>query len=223
MRPHVTTADGRSPGLRVLALRRLPSRPKASSGFSGARLAAYSCGGSRSFGLAPSLRSLLIPEGNHRGDCDAIAKLASMPPLCAHRSLDWEFFSVRKRGMTSSPVARADRRLSRADSGRDARQRVRCAGSGRSSRKRCDESPTGCGERVAITVEVADARRRQSCPKLELPPETTAIPRRASATLRVLVAGNYQSQCGGAPNAGELKVLAGSGAYVCTGSSKPRS
>jgi hypothetical protein len=68
------------------------------------------------------------------------------------------------------------------------------------------KAPTGCGERVAITVEVADAKRRLSVSKLELPPETTAIPRRASATLRVLVAGNYQARCGGAPNAGELKV-----------------
>src|ERR1700730_14661611 len=33
-----------------------------------ARLAAHSCGGSRSFEPdRPSLRSLLIPEGNHRG------------------------------------------------------------------------------------------------------------------------------------------------------------
>ena len=60
----VTTADGRSPGSRVTALRRLPGCP---SGMNGARLAAYSCGGSRGFGRRPSPRSLLIPEGNHRG------------------------------------------------------------------------------------------------------------------------------------------------------------
>ena len=55
--------DGRSPGSRVLALRRLPRSPQ---WHHGEQLAAYSCGGSR--GVEP--RSLLIPPGNHHGQAN---------------------------------------------------------------------------------------------------------------------------------------------------------
>ncbi len=68
---HVTTAGGRSPGSQVIAFDRPSQSLPASVVMSGRRLAAYSCGGSRSIvRLAPNaLRSLLIPEGNHRLRC----------------------------------------------------------------------------------------------------------------------------------------------------------
>jgi len=69
--------DGRSPGSRVAALRRLPSGLYGRQWHDGARLTAYSCGGSRSLGPEPSLRSLLIPEGNHRANCARAAECAS--------------------------------------------------------------------------------------------------------------------------------------------------
>src|SRR5580693_1822240 len=53
-----------------------------------ARLAAHSCGGSRSFRLEkPSLRSLLIPEGNHR-DHHAWSGFRASMDLVAPRSED---------------------------------------------------------------------------------------------------------------------------------------
>ena len=57
----VTTADGRSPGLRVATFR-LPSQDPRSQWIRDGRFTAHSCGGSRRFGQAPpALRSLLIP------------------------------------------------------------------------------------------------------------------------------------------------------------------
>src|SRR5271155_4206271 len=44
----------------------------------GARLSAYSCGGSRGIGLTPSPRSLSIPEGNRQVDDAWVQSLASM-------------------------------------------------------------------------------------------------------------------------------------------------
>jgi len=65
----VTTTDGRSPGSRVNACAP-PSQAVTGPVAFDAKLAAYSCGGSRGIGrkIPPAPRSLLIPEGNRHGN-----------------------------------------------------------------------------------------------------------------------------------------------------------
>ena len=75
----MTTADGRSPGSRVVTLRRLPRTeiPVAyDEGF-----AAYSCGGSRGIGELPRTAFLLIPKTGTVGNYGrSLSKFGVNPP-----------------------------------------------------------------------------------------------------------------------------------------------
>jgi hypothetical protein len=55
------------------------------SGVIGARLAAYSCGGSHGIGGKAAPCSLLIPEGNHHGQARTIEVGKSSPDLIGPR------------------------------------------------------------------------------------------------------------------------------------------
>jgi hypothetical protein len=64
----------------------------------GARLAAYSCGGSRGIGEQAAPRSLLIPEGNHPAQ-DAII-LTEASTLQFEKKLEFEKAGLRATSIT---------------------------------------------------------------------------------------------------------------------------